>query len=77
MLRPHLENSLRPLHEGLSGILGDLEEGLNRRGVRNLRQGHRLAVGGGFGGITGQSDEDSTVRDIGQLMGRREGIQTR
>lgn len=26
-------------------------------------------MGGGLGGITGQSDEDSTVRDTGQLMG--------
>ena len=38
MLRPCLENSLRPLYEGLSGIqhLGNLEEGLNRRGARDL-----------------------------------------
>jgi len=27
-------------------------------------------MGGGFGGDTGQSDEDLTVRDTGQLMGR-------
>ena len=35
---PCLENSLRPLYQDLSGIqhLGDLEEGLNRRGARGL-----------------------------------------
>jgi hypothetical protein len=38
LLRPCLENSLRPLYEGLSGLRhpGDLEEGLNRRGARDL-----------------------------------------
>ena len=39
LLRPCLENLLRPLYEGLSGILvhlGDLEEGLNRHGARDL-----------------------------------------
>ena len=39
LLRPCLENSLRPLYEGLSGTIrhpGDSEEGLNRRGARDL-----------------------------------------
>jgi len=38
---------------------GDSKEGLNRRGARNLMHG------GGFGGNTGQSNEDSAVRNTG------------
>ena len=39
LLRPYLENLLRPLYKGLSSILvhlGDSEEGLNRRSARDL-----------------------------------------
>ena len=46
LLRPCLENSLRPLYEGLSGIRhpGDSEEGLNRRGARDLDNGDAIAM---------------------------------
>jgi hypothetical protein len=43
---------------------GDSQEGLNRRGARNLIH----IYGGGCRGNTGQSDEVSTVRDTGQLI---------
>ena len=47
LLRPCLENSLRPLYEGLSGIPvhpGDSEEGLNRRGARDLVNSNATAT---------------------------------
>jgi hypothetical protein len=47
LLRPCLENSLRPLYKGLSSIpvhLGDLEEGLNRRGARDLVNSDAIAT---------------------------------
>jgi len=43
---------------------GDSKEGLNKRGARNLTNIFNI-YGGGIGGITGPSDEDSTVRDTG------------
>ena len=49
-----------------SRLTGDSQEGLNRRGARNLMHTYR----GGYRGNTGQSDEDLTVRDTGQLIGR-------
>ena len=45
---------------------GDSQEGLNRRGARNLI----YIYGGGYRGNTGQLDKDSTVKDTGQLIGR-------
>ena len=45
-------------------LTGDSQEGLNRRGARNLIH----TYGGGYRGNTGQSDEVSTVRDTGQLI---------
>ena len=47
-------------------LIGDSQEGLNRRGAHNLMHIYR----GGCRGNTGQLDEDSTVRDTGQLIGR-------
>ena len=46
LLRPCLKNSLRPLYEGLSGIRhpSDSEEGLNRRGARDLDDGDVTAT---------------------------------
>jgi hypothetical protein len=38
--------------------------------VHATRRTYSTYMGGGLGGITGQSDEDSTVRDTGQLMER-------
>lgn len=49
----------RPRLTLLSERLGDSVEGLNRRGARSLRRGHRSAVGGGLDGNTGQSYGDS------------------
>ncbi|KAH7021721.1 hypothetical protein B0J12DRAFT_390755 [Macrophomina phaseolina] len=44
LLRLNLENSLRPLRESRSGAhTGDLAEGLNRRGARNLVRCDRSA----------------------------------
>lgn len=36
--------------------------------VHVTRRTYSTYIGGGLGGITGQLDEDSTVRDTGQLM---------
>ena len=60
------------------GIKGDLQEGLNRRGVRNLmyKATYRrvligvvhATLGEGCRGNTGQLDKDLTVKDIGQFI---------
>ena len=67
MLRPYLENSLRPLYKGLSNIQypGNSEEGLNRRGARDL------------------DDSDATVTltlthiHMGEAVGETQANQTR
>jgi len=120
LLRPYLENSLRPLYEPIQytqvtqrrvliGVVhatwrqrldgstrrvtagGNTGKALGSGNTGQLRRPHGVKAthrrvligvvhatrriyaytyGGGLGGNTGQSDEDSTVRDTGQLIGR-------
>ena len=75
MLRPYLENSLRPLYEGLSGIQhpGDSKEGLNRRGARDLVDSDATVTRRRLDGSTrwkhGQSSRQRKYRPVSRPHG--------